>query len=286
LRQRFELTIGTVNFPLSVVSFELEETLNATYKLDLTVTSSDHSIDGGACVGRRATFTIVEEGSVPSMPDLIEPVIEPARVVHGVVTRWERRSSSMDETTYGLRIEPRFALLGHVHDSGVFRDVSVKQLIRECVADRDLFDPHDVEFHLEGIEEKFEQTVMYEETVKDFIERHCRRAGIYYYFKQGRKEDGPRRDTLVFGNNPRGYVRALELPLVPDSGLLSNWREAVLSVGTVACALETNCRQSCIAGGLNLRLSENDKRKPGNRIDNFHEVGQALLRRRFSATWG
>ncbi|MFC0691734.1 type VI secretion system tip protein VgrG [Paraburkholderia humisilvae] len=225
------MTIGTVSQSLSVVSFELEEALNQTYKLDLVVTSSDHAIDGGLCVGRRATFTIVEEGSVPSMPDPIEPVIEPARRVHGVVTRWERRSSSRDETAYGLRIEPRFALLEHVHDSGVFRDVSVRELIRECIVDRELFDPHDIEFNLEGTEEKFEQTVMYEETVKGFIERHCRRAGIYYYFKQGRS--GPRRDTLVFGNNPRGYVRSIELPWVPDSGLVADWHEAVLSVGSV-----------------------------------------------------
>ncbi|GAB7523101.1 type VI secretion system Vgr family protein [Paraburkholderia sp. 2C] len=230
LRQQFELSIATVNQSLSVVRFELEEALNTTYKLDLVATSSDHAIDGGACVGRRATFTIIEEGSVPSLADVMEPVIEPARRIHGVVTRWERRSSSRDETTYTLRIEPRFALLAHMHDSGVFRDKTVSDLISECIVDRNLFDPHDIECHLEGLEEKFEQTVMYEETVKAFIERHCRRAGIYYYFKQGEKAW---RDILVFGNNPRGYVRALELPLMPDAGLNSNWHEAVLSIGSV-----------------------------------------------------
>ncbi len=233
LRQRFELTIGTVKSHLSVVSFELEEALNETYRLDLVATSADQAIDGAACVGRRAKFTIVEDGSVPSMPRVVDPVTHPARLVHGVVTRWERKKASRDEATYGLRIEPRFALLGHIHDSGVFRNLSLKDLITESVIDRDLFDPHDIEFNLEDAEEKFEQTVMYEETVKDFVERHCRRAGVYYYFKQGRKEDGPRRDTLVFGNNPRGYVRALELPLMPVSGLSGNWHEAILTVSPV-----------------------------------------------------
>ena len=34
----------------------------------------------------------------------------------------------------------------------------------------------------------------------------------------------------MFGNNPRAYVRALELPLMPDSGLNGNWHEAVLTL--------------------------------------------------------
>ncbi|APR35848.1 type VI secretion system Vgr family protein [Paraburkholderia sp. SOS3] len=236
VRQRFELKIGSdqpVQPDLCAISFELNEALNETYRLDIVATSADHAIDAECCVGRRATFTIVEEGCVPSMSGLIESVIAPARVVHGVVTRWERRKTSRDETTYALRIEPRYALLGKVWDSGVFRNVSLKELITEAIVDRDLFDPHDIEFHLEGLDAKFEQTVMYEETVKAFVDRHCRRAGIYYYWKQGSKEDGAQRDTLVFGNNPRGYVRALEVPFMPDSGLSGNWHEAVLSVSTV-----------------------------------------------------
>ncbi|APR38545.1 hypothetical protein BTO02_24075 [Paraburkholderia sp. SOS3] len=264
---------------MSVVSFELEEALNTTYKLDLVVTSSDHEMDGGACVGRRATFTIIEEGSVPSLVDVMEPVIEPARLVHGVVTRWERRSSSRDETTYALRIEPRFALLAHVHDSGVFRNKTMSDLIRECIVDRKLFDPHDIEFHLEGVEEKFEQTVMYEETVKGFIDRHCRRAGIYYYFKQG---DKAWRDIVVFGNNPRGYVRALELPLMPDAGLNANWHEAVLSIGTVRELVpatvelwERNYREPADSLKASTVVAHDDESLFGrvNRSDEHHRTG-------------
>jgi len=279
LRQKFDLSIVTVKQSLSVVSFELEEALNTTYKLDLVVTSSDHEMDGGACVGRRATFTIIEEGSVPSLVDVMEPVIEPARLVHGVVTRWERRSSSRDETTYALRIEPRFALLAHVHDSGVFRNKTMSDLIRECIVDRKLFDPHDIEFHLEGVEEKFEQTVMYEETVKGFIDRHCRRAGIYYYFKQG---DKAWRDIVVFGNNPRGYVRALELPLMPDAGLNANWHEAVLSIGTVRELVpatvelwERNYREPADSLKASTVVAHDDESLFGrvNRSDEHHRTG-------------
>jgi type VI secretion system secreted protein VgrG len=106
-------------------------------------------------------------------------------------------------------------------------------LIPELVVDRKLFDSFDIEFALEDAQEQFEQTVMYEESVWNFISRHCRRAGVFWYFKQGRKSDAPRRDTIVFGNNPRSYVRALEVPLMPYSGLSGKWHEAVLTISEV-----------------------------------------------------
>jgi type VI secretion system secreted protein VgrG len=197
---------------------------------DITVTSIDKEIDGAACIGRRTTFTIEKRAAIPSLPGLYEPVVHPARTINGVVTQWERIGASPDETTYKLRIEPRVALFEQVYDSGIFKNKTLKELISESIIDRKLLDPFDVEFLLEGVEERFEQAVMYEETVLNFVSRHCRRAGIFWYFKQGRKGDGPQRDTIVFGNNPRSYVCALEVPLKPLSGLSGNWHEAVLSI--------------------------------------------------------
>ncbi len=233
LTQHLLLSIGTVNSPLDVLEFRLEQALNETYIADITLTSTDKEIDGAACVGRRATFMVEEKAAIPSAPGLVVPVVEPALLVHGVVTQWERVKASRDEATYKLLIEPRIALLDRVHDSGVFHNKSLKDLISDVVVDRKLFDSFDIEFALEGPQEQFEQTVMYEESVWNFISRHCRRAGVFWYFKQGRKDDGPRRDTIVFGNNPRAYVRALDVPLMPHSGLSGNWHEAVLTISEV-----------------------------------------------------
>jgi type VI secretion system secreted protein VgrG len=232
LTQHLALSIGTVNAPLDVYEFRLEEAFNKTYVANVTVTSTDKAIDGAACVGRRATFIIDERAAIPSLPGLTEPVVNPARTVNGVVTQWKRVSTSRDEATYKVRIEPRFALSKQVFDSGIFKDKTLKQLITGSIVDRTLIDSFDVEFQIEGVEEHFDQTIMYEETVFNFIDRHCRRAGVFWYFKQGRKSDGPQRDTVVFGNNPRAYVRALEVPLMQDSGLSANWHEAVLSISS------------------------------------------------------
>ncbi|WP_416052951.1 type VI secretion system Vgr family protein [Cupriavidus basilensis] len=233
LTQHLGLAIATLASPLDVLEFRIEEGFNETYVADITVTSIDKTIDGAACVGRRSTLTIDERAAIPSLPGLADPVINPARTVNGVVTQWERVSTSRDEATYRLRIEPRVALFRQVYDSGIFLEKTVKDMIAESIIDRHLIESFDVEFKLEGVEERFEQALMYEETVWDFVARHCRRAGIFFYFKQGRKADGPQRDTIVFGNSPRGYVRALEVPLMPVSGLSGNWHEAVLSISSV-----------------------------------------------------
>lgn len=227
--QPFYLDVATLAAPISVVSFVLTEEMNAPFVADLTVTSSDKHIDGASVVGRPAIFTIEEHASVPSMPGAIEPVRHAVRTVHGVVTQWTRIKTSRDEATYRLLLEPRLALLKQVHDSAVFTGRSFKELITDSIVDRNLFQSYDVEFELEGLDGKFEQTVMYEETVANFIDRHCKRAGVFYYFKHAKKDDGPQRDTLVFSNTARGYMRALEVPLVPYSGLAS-WHEAILEL--------------------------------------------------------
>ncbi|CAE6736190.1 hypothetical protein R70006_02351 [Paraburkholderia domus] len=233
LSQHLGFSIPTLDRFLDVLEFRLVEEFNEIYSADITVTSIDKEIDGAACVGRRASFTIDERAAIPSLPGLVDPVVEPARTVNGIVTQWERVMTSRDEATYKLRIEPRVALYREVYDSGIFKDKTLKEMISQSIIDRKLIDSFDVEFQLEGAEERFEQAVMYEETVWNFVDRHCRRAGIFWYFKQGRKGDGPQRDTIVFGNNPRAYVRALEVPLMPVSGLSGNWHEAVLSISPI-----------------------------------------------------
>lgn len=240
--QPLHLEIAALDAPVSVLSFVLTEEMNTRFLADIIVTSQDKRIDGATIVGQPAVFTIEEHASVPSMAAVIDPVRHAARTVHGVVTQWTRVKTSRDEATYQVHLKPRFSLLEEVHDSAVLLDRSFRELLSDMIVDRNLFQSFDVEFELEGLDGKLEQTVMYEETVANFIDRHCRRAGVYYYFKQAKKEEGPQRDTLVFGNTPRGYMRALEVPLMPHSGLTS-WHEAILTLEVTRALVPQTVRE-------------------------------------------
>lgn len=240
--QPLHLEIATLQSPVSVFSFVLTEEMNAPFVADITVTSKDKHIDGAAVVGRPAIFTIEEHASVPSLSELINPFQRAARTVHGIVTQWMRIKTSRDEATYQVLLKPRLALLEQVHDSAVFLDRSFRELLTDTIIDRELFQSYDVEFELDGLDAKLDQTVMYEETVANFIDRHCRRAGVFYYFKHAKKEDGPQRDTLVFSNTARGYMREIEVPLLPNSGLVS-WHEAILELNVTRSLVPQTVRE-------------------------------------------
>lgn len=230
MSQHLGIWVGTLDLGLDVLEYKIRAGFCRDYTVDVTVTSPNLDIDGKVCVGRRAGLHIDERVAVPSV-DYVEPIQLAVATFNGVVTRCKRIRVSRDEAAYELRIQPRFsALLKKRHGSRVFRDKSLQEIFAELIVDRENFDAIDVEFNLEGAQEKLEQVVMYEESVWHFIERHCRRAGFFWFYKQGRGKQGGELDTIVFADNPRAYVRSINVPLMPASGLNSNWHEAVLSL--------------------------------------------------------
>jgi type VI secretion system secreted protein VgrG len=229
LSQRLRVWIGIPEHDFDVVKFRVRAGFCKDYSVDVTVTSSQLDLDGKQYVGRRAGLQIDERVAVPSV-SYVEPVDHEAATFNGVITRIERIGVSRDEATYRLRIEPRFAALcKRIIKSDTFKDVTLQEMIRQALVDRKNFDAFDVEFQIEGLMEKMEQVVMYEESLWNFITRHCRRKGVFWFYKQGRGKSG-QLDTIVFANNPRAYIRSVDVPLIPDSGLSAGCHEAVLSL--------------------------------------------------------
>ncbi len=201
-------------------------------------------------MGRRAGLQIDERAAVPSA-SYVEQVDREAATFNGVVTRWKRIRTSRDESAYRLRIEPRFAALcKRIVKSGTFKNVTFQEMLAQALVDGQHFDAFDVEFQIEGLQEKMEEVVMYEESVWNFVTRHCRRKGVFWFYKQGRGKDG-QLDTIVFTNKPSAYVRSIEAPLLAESGLNSNWHEAAQAVHE---------QRTLVAGTI--ELWERNYRKP------------------------
>jgi type VI secretion system secreted protein VgrG len=229
LSQRLRVWIGIPEHDFDVVKFRVRAGFCKDYSVDVTVTSSQLDLDGKQYVGRRAGLQIDERVAVPSV-SYVDPVDHEAATFNGVITRIERIGVSRDEATYRLRVEPRFvALCKRIVKSDTFKDVTLQELIRQALVDRKNFDAFDVQFQIEGLLEKMEEVVMYEESLWNFITRHCRRKGVFWFYKQGRGKSG-QLDTIVFANNPRAYIRSVDVPLIADSGLSAGCHEAVLSL--------------------------------------------------------
>jgi type VI secretion system secreted protein VgrG len=229
LTQHLRLWIGKQENDLDVLDFKVRGGFCKDYVVNVTVTSPRLAIDGKEYVGQRAGLQVDERAAVPSA-NWTAPVDHAAATFNGVVTRWKRIRTSREEATYRVRIEPRFAALGKrmVH-SDVLDDVTFEELVRKLLVDSQNFDAFDIEFHLEGPQEKMQQIVMYEESRWDMIARHAKRKGIFWFYRQERGENGLL-DILVFANNPRAYIRSLDVPLLAHSGLHSNSHEAAQAV--------------------------------------------------------
>ncbi|MCP3719723.1 type VI secretion system Vgr family protein [Paraburkholderia sp. CNPSo 3281] len=229
LTQHFRLWIGKQENDLDVLDFKVRGGFCKDYVVIVTVTSARLDIDGKDYVGRRAGLQVDERAAVPSA-SWTTPADHAAATFNGVVTRWKRIRTSRDEAAYEVRIEPRFAALGKrmVH-SDVLDDVTFEEMVRKKLVDGQNFDAFDVEFRLEGPQEKMQQIVMYEESVWHFIARHAKRKGIFWFYRQERGENGLL-DILVFADNPRAYIRSINLPLLASAGLHSNLHEAAQEV--------------------------------------------------------
>lgn len=284
LTQHLSVWVGTLDLDFDVFDFKVKARLCEDYKVEVTVTSTQLDIDGKLLVGRRAGLQIDERVAVPSV-NYVEPVDHAAATFNGIVTRFKRISANRDEATYRLCIQPRFAALGkRIQGSDVFKDVTFQELVTQLLVDRKNFDAFDIEFHLEGTQEKMEQVVMYEESVWDFITRHAKRKGICWFYKQGRGKDG-QLDILVFTDNPRAYVRSIDVPLLSDSGMNSNWHEAALSVSEARTLVpatielwERNYRtpEDALRATANVSDEANDRSVFGqvNRSAEFHLTPQ------------
>jgi type VI secretion system secreted protein VgrG len=227
---RYTVEIPGTKLSLSIVEYELVERFNEPFRADIVVTSPNMAISGAESIGRWSIFHIDADGSFAwsSSSD-----VERLRTLHGVVSQWEHVSSSADEATYRLRIVPRFALLRQTTDSRVFLEMTLREIFEASIIDSKVFNHWDLEWQFEGKEQTFEQILMYEESIEAFISRLCSKYGIYYYFKQSDDQNGARRDTIVFGDSAKGYVRALEVPVLGESGLANTGQESIHTLRTL-----------------------------------------------------
>lgn len=56
------------------------------------------------------------------------------RTLQGVVSGFERLSTSKDETHYALTLQPRTALLDRSHQNVIYQDMSVPQIVEKFCA--------------------------------------------------------------------------------------------------------------------------------------------------------
>lgn len=205
---------------LDVLAFEGDEALSAPFSYRIEFTSGDHAISKEMMLMKPGSLTL----QAPADRGYGLRVQQAVRTLQGVVTGFERLSTSKDETHYALTLRPRLALLGRSHQNAIYQDMPVPQIVEKILRERHGMRGQDFLFSLSKEYPRREQVMQYGEDDLHFITRLLGEVGIWFRFTTDTRLNI---DVVEFYDSQQGYEKGLTLPSVPPSGQHSKGVDSV-----------------------------------------------------------
>lgn len=218
------LSVKGCDAGLDVLAFEGDEALSTPFSYRTEFTSADHAISKEMMLMKAASLTL----QAPVDQGYGIKIQQPVRVIQGVVTGFERLSTSKDETRYALTLEPRLALLDRSHQNAIYQDMSVPQIVEKILRERHGMRGQDFLFSLSKEYPRREQVMQYAEDDLHFITRLLGEVGIWFRFTTDTRLSI---DVVEFYDSQQGYEKGLTLPSVPPSGQHSKGVDSVWGMG-------------------------------------------------------
>ncbi|WP_448885140.1 type VI secretion system Vgr family protein [Citrobacter telavivensis] len=214
------LAVKGTTAELDVLAFEGQEALSQPFSYRVEFTSADHAISKEMMLMKPGSLTLqapVDQGYGIKMQQAM-------RVIQGVVSGFERLSTSKDETHYALTLQPRLELLDRSHQNAIYQDMSVPQIVEKILRERHNMRGQDFLFSLAKEYPRREQVMQYGEDDLHFITRLLGEVGIWFRFTTDTRLNI---DVVEFYDGQQGYEKGLTLPSVPPSGQHSEGVDAV-----------------------------------------------------------
>jgi type VI secretion system secreted protein VgrG len=238
---RYRLDIPSCAASLDVEEFSGKEFMSELYHYDIIFTSSDQNISSAQLLTKPATLTM---GTGPLMG------LTGLKVVHGVVTHFNRISGSRDQATYQIIIEPFLSLLRkQFRTHRFFVNKSVPEVVAEVLQEHGL-KGWEYEFTLKADYPKREQINQYKENDLAFIERLLAEVGIFYFFTL---QPDTQTEVVHFADKQSAWTFGKSLPLSSPSGMSDSAADSVWGVNVRQNVVE----RSVIASDYNHREAQN-----------------------------
>ncbi|HDS2561286.1 TPA: type VI secretion system tip protein VgrG [Klebsiella aerogenes] len=215
---RYCLDIPSCTADIDVEKFSGSEAMSELYSYTISFTSTDQNIDARQMLGKPATLTM-GAGNLLSLTD--------RKVVHGVVTHFERTGGSADEAQYGIVLEPFLALLSNqFRTHRFFVNKSVPEVVAEVLTEHGL-KGWEFEFTLKADYPEREQINQYQENDLAFIERLLAEVGIFYFFTL---QPDTRTEVVHFADRQSALAFGKSLPLSNPSGMSDKAADSVWGI--------------------------------------------------------
>jgi type VI secretion system secreted protein VgrG len=212
---RYSLDIPSCTADIDVEDFSGSEAMSELYSYTINFTSADKNIDARELLSKSATLTM-GAGKLFALAD--------KKVVHGVITHFERSRGSADEAQYCVVLEPFLALLGNqFRTHRFFVNKSVPEVVAEVLTEHGL-KGWEYEFTLKAEYPKREQINQYQENDLAFIERLLAEVGIFYFFTL---QPDTQTEVVHFADKQSAWTFGKKLPLNSPSGTNDNAAESV-----------------------------------------------------------
>ncbi|MCT4706733.1 type VI secretion system tip protein VgrG [Enterobacteriaceae bacterium H16N7] len=238
---RYQLNIPSCHSLLDVEDFCGTESMSQLYRYDISFTSIDKNIDASQILSKPATLT---------MGTGMLTMLTGQKVVHGVVTHFERIRSSADQAEYMITLEPFMALLrNQFRTHRFFVNKSVPEVVTEVLQEHSL-KGWEYEFTLKADYPKREQINQYQENDLAFIERLLAEVGIFYFFTL---QPDTQTEVVHFADKQSAWTFGKKLPLNSPSGSYDNTVDSVWDVHVRQNVVE----RSVTANDYNHREAQN-----------------------------
>ena len=202
---------------LDVLAFEGDEALSTPFRYRIEFTSGNHAISKEMMLMKGASLTL----QAPVDQGYGIRVQQAVRTLQGVVTGFERLSTSKDETHYALTLRPRLALLDRSHQNAIYQDMSVPQIVEKILRERHGMRGQDFLFSLTREYPRREQVMQYGENDLHFITRLLGEVGIWFRFTTDTRlniDGGVLREPAGVRERPDAAVGAAVRPALAGRG--------------------------------------------------------------------
>lgn len=244
---RYRLEVQGCDAVLDVESFTAREQFSDVYRYQIQYTSAAKDIGAQQMLRKGATLTMQTLGE--NLFGLTTPA-QVQKVVHGIVTGFQRLSGSVDEALYQITLEPFFTLLGNQQRSWrFFLNLSVPEIVEQILREHN-FKGWEFEFRLKQTYPKRAQVNQANESDRAFIERLLAEVGIFYTFTL---QPDTQTEILLFGDRQSFYQFGKTLPLRNPSGMSDSAAVAVWGLSLRHQVVE----KSVLAKDYNYREAHN-----------------------------
>ncbi|WP_312802499.1 type VI secretion system Vgr family protein [Atlantibacter hermannii] len=225
---RYQLDIPSCSSPLDVENFSGSEALSELYHYTVYFTSTDKDINASQLLSKPAMLTM-GGGVLQSLTK--------CRRVHGVVTAFQRASSSADQSTYQITLEPFLSLLDkQFRTHRFFVNKSVPEVVTQVLQEHALHGWEYV-FNLKQSYPKREQINQYQESDLAFIQRLLAEVGIFYFFTL---QEDAQTEVVNFGDKQSALVFGKTLPVNSPSGMSDSGADSVWGLNITHNVVEAN----------------------------------------------